>query len=97
MAAALLYDASQAGDDGMLWSQGLELLVYGMGTVVLFLSLLVFATRGMSAAVARWFPEPGRHDEPRSAPGTAGESPSPEVIAAISLAIHQHRQGRERS
>jgi oxaloacetate decarboxylase gamma subunit len=95
MAAALLYDAPRAGDSGMLWSQGLELLVYGMGTVVLFLSLLVFATRGMSAAVARWFPEPERHPGPRSAPGSA--APSPEVVAAISLAIHQHRQGRERS
>jgi oxaloacetate decarboxylase gamma subunit len=79
----------------MLLTQGLELMVYGMGTVVLFLSLLVFATRGMSTLTLRYFPEPPEPPAPprREAPAPesdAGE-PTAETIAAITIAIHRHR------
>ena len=36
-----------------LVSQGIELTLFGMGTVVVFLTLLVFITSGMSALVER--------------------------------------------
>ena len=37
-----------------LLRQGLELTVYGMGTVFVFLVMLIFATRGMSYLVLRF-------------------------------------------
>jgi oxaloacetate decarboxylase gamma subunit len=73
-------------------SQGIELLIFGMGTVVVFLSLLVFAVRLMSAAVLRWFPETPRAPEAAPAAGAApGQDPSPEVLAVIAAAVHRYR------
>lgn len=75
-----------------LLSQGLELLVYGMGTVVVFLTLLVFATRLMSLLIQRFFPEAPLVAPKRSArPPEASLAPSPELLAAIAAAVHQHR------
>ena len=79
----------------MLLTQGLELLVYGMGTVILFLALLVFATRLMSAIIGRYFPEA----EPESTLSSVAEPQSadtqsdlsPQVVAAICAALHRHR------
>ncbi|MEM7079984.1 MAG: OadG family protein [Pseudomonadota bacterium] len=62
--------------------QALNLTLVGMGTVFVFLTVLVFATRGMSALALRFFP-------PESAV-TAG-SPSEEELVAISAAIARYR------
>ena len=43
---------------GDIVAQGVELMLYGMGTVVVFLSLLVVITTLMSAIVQRYFAEP---------------------------------------
>lgn len=92
----------------MLMAQGAELLLYGMGTVIVFLSLLVLATGLMSRAVLRWFPEPEMAEAGAATRGT-GSSPtpasssrigaavtrdSPAVQAAIAAAIHHHRGKR---
>ncbi len=80
--------------EGLL-GQGLELMIYGMGTVVVFLTLLVFATRFMSLVVARFFPEatvPG--EAPADARSTTPASPSPAQLAAITAAIHRFRDSR---
>ena len=72
-------------------SQGVELMLFGMGTVVIFLALLVVATTAMSGFVSRFFPEAA---QPATAPAKAAPakaSPEGEVIAAISAAVHQHR------
>lgn len=61
---------------------GLELMLAGMGTVFLFLTLLVGATMLMSSLVQRFF-------VPAS---TLDTDPSSEELAAISAAIHQHRK-----
>ncbi|MGE0623142.1 MAG: OadG family protein [Pseudomonadales bacterium] len=61
--------------------QGLELMVAGMGTVFVFLTVLVFATSGMSALVRRFVP----------APTTEESGVSEEEVAAITAAIHRHR------
>lgn len=83
----------------MLIGQGLELLIYGMGTVVVFLTVLVFATRFMSWVVQTYFPtvddaspaaarsNPSRPPSPTPVPG----SPSPAQLAAITAALHLHR------
>jgi oxaloacetate decarboxylase gamma subunit len=72
-------------------AQGLELMLFGMGTVVVFLALLVVATTVMSAFVARYFPEPQRAPSAASKAVAGASSPNEEVVAAISAAIHQHR------
>ena len=67
-------------------------LQFGMGTVVVFLALLVVATTAMSAFVGRFFPEPPPAPVAGSKPEVgAAASPGSEVVAAISAAIHQHR------
>ena len=76
-------------------AQGFELMLYGMGTVVLFLALLVVATTAMSRAVGRWFSEPS--PTPPAVTGgavsaTASADPDAEVVAVISAALQQHRR-----
>ena len=64
-----------------LLEQGLTLMLVGMGTVFVFLTLLVAATSLMSALTARLLPAP------------VAESPvSDEEVAAISAAINRYRQ-----
>ena len=64
--------------------QGLELLVAGMGTVFVFLTLLVLTTTAMSALVQRFTPVP--------APEVSGVSEK--EVAAITAAIIRHRNAR---
>ena len=61
-------------------SQGVVLMLVGMGTVFVFLTTLVAATSLMSHLVLRLQP--------------SSEDPSPDEIAAISAAIARHRQTR---
>ena len=75
---------------GSLIDQGLELMLYGMGTVVVFLTLLVLVTIAMSTLIQRFAPPPPPADKP---PVSAG--PDPSIVAAITAAIHQHRSGRD--
>lgn len=75
--------------------QGLELLVYGMGTVIVFLGLLVLATRVMSAVALRWFATPASETQDSAPPATAG-APSPQLLAAIAAAVHRYRQEQGR-
>lgn len=61
-------------------SQGLDLAVYGMGTVFLFLTVLVLATMLMSKLTLRI--------EATAAQG----GNDTKRMAAIAAAIHQHRR-----
>ena len=65
-----------------LLSQGLELMLAGMGVVFVFLTLLVGATTLMSRVVMRY--------QPASAPPDDEEE-----IAAITAAIAHHRGKRQ--
>jgi oxaloacetate decarboxylase gamma subunit len=80
--------------DESLLQQGLDLMLFGMLTVVLFLSLLVLATSALSALVRRFgppvpVPAPAA---PSRATSTPAGGPSPAVVAAITAAIARHRQ-----
>ncbi len=71
--------------DGSLLNQGLTLMLAGMGTVFVFLSLLVGAMTIMSTVARRFEPE-------TVSPGAGGSGPSEEEVAAISAAISMHRK-----
>lgn len=66
--------------EGSLITQGLTLMLVGMGTVFVFLTALVIVTTAMSRLVLRMQPE--------RIPAGIGD----EEIAAISAAIAQHRK-----
>jgi oxaloacetate decarboxylase gamma subunit len=79
---------------GDIIAQGFELMLYGMGTVVLFLGLLVLATGGMSALINRYFPQPEPPTvtaRPARPAKSVGAELDPGVVAVITAAIHQHR------
>ncbi|WP_339845212.1 OadG family protein [uncultured Halopseudomonas sp.] len=78
-----------------LVTEGLELMVLGMGSVFIFLILLVAVTTAMSAILTRYFPEalPVAKAPKRVRP-TAGAAVDPEVVAVIGAAIKQHRSRR---
>lgn len=66
-------------------------MLYGMGTVFVFLTILVFATVAMSALVKRFSnDEPATSAEPASTQ-VVSNKPEPDVIEAIKHAIAQHR------
>lgn len=66
---------------------GLQLMLVGMGTVFSFLTLLVFATGGMSALVQRFVNIPASTSIPASA-----SNPVEEEVAAITAALTIHRE-----
>jgi oxaloacetate decarboxylase gamma subunit len=69
-----------------LFEQGLSLMIYGMGTVIIFLSILVLLTALMSTILTRWFPE--AKDKPVQ---SAQADIDPRIIAVIQAAIDKHR------
>jgi len=75
-----------------LISQGVDLMLYGMGTVFIFLTLLVLVTTVMSKVIGRLTLQP------QVQPITESVDSSPTINSnhklAIAEAIKQHRQRR---
>ena len=71
--------------------EGFKFMGLGMGTVFIFLVVLIILMNGMSVFIHRFFPEP-RANEASSA-STTGTNGKKTVIAAITAAIKHHRQG----
>jgi len=73
-----------------LISEGLSLLVYGMGFVFVFLTLLVGATNLMSKSVTKFLPE--AIPVPKVKPAIrVNSSNNDEVLAVITAAVHSYR------
>jgi len=75
-------------NSGALISEGINLMLLGMGTVFVFLTLLVIVTSIMSALVQKYGAvQPADLHEP----GAAGQLDEVTLLALISAAIHAHR------
>ncbi len=82
---------------GSLLNQGFSLLIYGIGVVFMFLTLLVILTTLMSKFISKFFPEPvAEPAAPRRQPAVAGAQPDAQLITAISMAVHKYRKDHPR-
>ncbi len=79
-----------------LFSQGFTLLVFGMGTVFVFLAVLVIVTNCVSAVMLRYFPEP--LEAPVKIKKTAQHQGKVDnkTLKILQAAIDQHRQKQSR-
>jgi len=81
---------------GSLLNQGFSLLIYGIGVVFTFLTLLVILTTLMSKFLSKFFPEPvAEPAAPRRQPAAAAQ-PDAQLITAISMAVHKYRKDHPR-
>jgi len=73
-------------------------MLFGMGSVLMFLTLLALVTVLMSSIVRRWFPEPEGLVDTKPQPSKSGKPSGAKVddrvMAAIKGAIEQHRAKR---
>jgi oxaloacetate decarboxylase gamma subunit len=78
-----------------LISEGINLMLFGMGFVFVFLTLLVFATRAMSSIVNKYVkPAPvvtSNNPAPASAPAAGNND---ELVAVMTAAVHKYRAGK---
>lgn len=81
-----------------IFMQGVELMIFGVGAVAIFLSLLVVVTSLTSSFMSRYFPEQVEPPAPAKSTSLAalpGARPGQaELVAVIAAAIHQHRKQR---
>ena len=68
--------------------EGFKFMGLGMGTVFVFLIIMILAINFMSTIIHRFFPEPQVKAAPNSAPKNNNK-----IIAAITAAIKHHREG----
>ena len=76
----------------VLIEQGLDLMLYGMGTVFVFLTLLVIITTLMSAVIQRWLPE---DEMDASSTSKAELNVDARIVAIIEAALAKHRCRRK--
>ncbi|ENM5773431.1 TPA: oxaloacetate decarboxylase subunit gamma [Vibrio mimicus] len=76
---------------GSLLMDAATLMVTGMAVVFLFLTLLVYLVRLMSCVIPQEVPEAAATPKKSQKVQPATDSVSPQVVAAISAAVHQYR------
>lgn len=69
--------------------EGFKFMGLGMGTVFVFLVIMIIAMNIMSTIIHRFFPEP----EVKAAPTAAPKQDNKKIVAAITAAIKHHREG----
>ena len=77
--------------NSMIITQGLDLTLYGMGTVFTFLTLLVGVTLAMSWLVNRLVPEDIEVISASVQVPLMSKTIEPRIVNAIQAALDQHR------
>ncbi len=70
--------------------EGFKFMGLGMGTVFLFLIVMIGSMNIMSTIIHKFFPEPQAAD---TNPSATAQKDNKKVVAAITAAITHHRQG----
>jgi len=73
--------------------QGFNLMLFGMGTVFVFLTILIFATNSMSTIITRYFPEKAVTTSPKKKKMAAPQATSvpTQTLNIIKAAVELHR------
>lgn len=74
-----------------LVTQGLELMIFGMATVFVFLTMLVFITDQMSKLVSKFAPEEEVVVAPKPAAAPQTQGVDPQLLKVLSAAVKEHR------
>jgi oxaloacetate decarboxylase gamma subunit len=76
--------------------QGVDLMLFGMGTVVAFLAVLVVSTNLMAWVIRRFFPEPeaAQIDEREISEPDTPSGLNARTLAIIKAALNLHRANR---
>lgn len=74
-----------------LITQGVDLMLFGMGTVFVFLTALVGITSLMSYIVNIWFPEDSDLEMDGGISLGLQTKVDPQIVQAIQVALDQHR------
>jgi len=78
-----------------LLQDGLDMMLYGLGAVMAFLLVLVFATIVMSALMRRFFPDPEIPElAERGLTAASLQAPDQRVLRVIKTAIARHRRDK---
>jgi oxaloacetate decarboxylase gamma subunit len=79
-----------------LMVEGLALMAYGMGFVFVFLTLLVFSTKAMSAITLKLVPEDDVAPilAPRTLTPARPVTEDAHLIAVLSAAVHRYRHDK---
>lgn len=75
-----------------LVSEGINLMIFGMGFVFVFLTLLVFSTSVMSKLLSKFAPEAppqAKKAKAKTAPVAAGNND--QLVAVMTAAVHKYR------
>ncbi len=75
----------------MLFEQGMDLMLFGMGTVFVFLTVLVIVTVLMSAIIRRWLPDEEMDIQSSSKHHTDVDD---RIVSIIQEALAKHRSRR---
>jgi len=72
--------------------EGVEIMLFGIGSVYIFLILLIICIRLMSSIISRYDTAPA--PRPITASPVSEVAADADILAAIQAAIHQHRARR---
>ena len=76
-----------------MFFESIKIMLLGMGTVYLFLTIMIYSTKLMSKLILRYFPEMPKTHPPVTAPNPSVQKKNENAkIAAILGALQHHHQ-----